>query len=204
MRIGGFMTRILVLMGCICLAACASLKTSSEYITRGNGYLQDGKKQQAIAAYNKAVSLNPQNTEAYEARGAAYFYNGQYQLAQADFERVLKDNPYRFSVYTAYASVLAAQGNFKDALQVLDLAVRLHPSAETYFARGGVYYMLGKYDLAVADYTTTLQTRRSADVLNARGAAYQKWGKPQQAQQDFEAAKSPEIPQHINAYAFLN
>ncbi len=198
------MTRIFVLLGCILLGACAGLQTSSEYLARGNGYLKDGKKEAAINAYNKAVEFNANNIDVYEARGAAYFFNGQYDLAAKDFERVLKAEPYRTPVYTAYASVLASQGNFEDALTMLNWADKLRPGyAETYFARGGVYYMLGQYDLAVADYTRTYELRPAADVLNARGAAYLKWGKQAQAEQDFEAAKESKLPQHINAYAYL-
>ena len=194
----------LVILSCLFLTACATLKTSSEYIARGSGYLKDGKKQEAIDSFNKAVVLNPSNMDAYEARGAAYFYNGQYDLAAADFERVLNADPYHISAYTAYASVLASKGDFNNALQVLNLVDKLGAARpETYFARGGVYYMLGKYDLAVADYTRVLQERVSADVLNARANAYAKWGKNKLAQQDYEKAKTPNIPQHLNAYAEL-
>lgn len=191
-------------LSCVLLAACSTLETSSEYIARGNGYLKDGKKQEAISSFNKAVALNPNNIDAYESRGAAHFYNGQYALAAADFDRVLKTNPYRVSTYTAYASVLAAQGRFNDALEVLNIVERLNAATpETYFARAGVYYMLGKYDLAVADYTRVLQVRPCADVFNARGSAYAQWGKPEQAQKDFEAAKQNNIPEHLNAYSDL-
>ena len=198
------MKKNLILWGCFLLGACAGLQTSSEYVSRGNGYLKDGKKQEAINAYNKAVVLNPANLDVYEARGAAYFFSGQYKLAAQDFERVLREDPYRVPVYTAYASVLAAQGNFEDALAMLNLADKLRPGhAETYFARGGVYYMLGRYDLAVVDYTRTLQLRPAADVLNARGAAYLGWGKKEQAKQDFQAAKAGNLPEHLNAYVHL-
>ena len=194
----------LVLLGCVFLAACSTLKTSGEYIMRGNGYLKDGKTEAAIDAFNKALVLNSSNMDAYEARGAAYFFKGHYDLAQADFERVLNTDPYRISVYTAYASVLASKNDFNNALEVLNLVDKLGKATpETYFARAGVYYMLGRYDKAVADYTRVLQERVSADVLNARGNAYAQWGKPQQAQRDFEQARTPNIPQHLNAYTEL-
>ena len=200
------MKKLMLLLVCATLGACATLKTSNEYIARGNGYLKDGKKQQAIDCFNRAVILNPNNMDAYEARGAAYFYNGQYQLALADFQRVLTENPYHVSTYTAYASVLAAQGNFKDALTVLNVVIdQLQAAhAETYFARAGVHYMLERYDLAVADYTRVLQMRPASEVFQARGVAYLKWGKKDLAQADFDAAKRDNIPQHLNAYSELN
>ena len=128
----------------------------------------------------------------------------QYALALKDFDRVIQQNPYRVSVYTAYASVLAAQGRFKEALEVLNIVEQLNAAEpETYFARAGVYYMLGKYDLAVADHTRVLQTRPCADAFNARGSAYAQWGKPEQAQQDFQSARQDNIPEHLNAYSDL-
>ena len=190
---------------CILLGACSTLKTSSEYLARGNGYMKDGKRQQALAAYNKALALNPDNLDVYAARGAVHYFNGQYTLAVQDFERVLQQDPYRSDIYTAYASVLAAQGDFQNALKVLNVAQQLRPEqAETYFARAGVHYMLEQYDLAVADYTRTLQLRPAADVFNARGEAYLKWGNPDLAQQDFQTAKEAHIPAHLNDYANLN
>ena len=188
----------------ICLTACSTLKTSDEYIARGNGYLKDGNRKAAIDCFNKAVMLNPSNLDVYEARGAAYYYDGKYQLAAQDFEKVLDANPYRIPVYTAYASVLASVQNFNGALKVLNLVDRLgQATPETYFARAGVYYMLGKYDLAVADYTRVLETRVSADVLQARGNAYAQWGKADLAKADFEKAQTPNMPQHLNAYSAL-
>ncbi len=196
------MQKALLVGLCLCLMGCASLKTSTEYVARANGYIKDGKPMQAVEAYNKAVVLNPRNLDAYEGRGAAYYFNGQFKLAQQDFERVLQADPYRVSVYTAYASVLAAQGDFEQALVALDASAQLRPNQpETYFARAGVYYMLGKYDWAVADYTRTLQLRPAADVFNARGAAYLKWGYHEQAEQDFKTAKTAHIPQHLNDLA---
>lgn len=201
---GEIMNKHIMIIASILLGACSTLPTSSEYVTRAHGYLKDGKKQAAINAFNKAVSLNADNLDAYEGRGAAYFYNGQYELAMADFDKVLTQDPYRVPTYTAYASVLAAQGRFNDALYVLNLVDKLQAGrAETYFSRAGVYFMLGRYDLAVADYTRVLQMRPSADVFNARGAAYLKWGKNELAQKDFQTAKSDSIPQHLNDYASM-
>ena len=192
------------LLLCVFLSACASLKTSSEYVTRGNGYLKDAKHQQAIKAYNQALALNPNNLDAYEARGAAYYLKGQYDRAVVDFEHVLSKEPYRASLYTAYASVLAAQGRFEEALIALNASERLRPNhAETYFARGGVYYMLGQYPAAVADYTRTLQLRVAADVLNARANAYLQWGYNDLAERDFKLAKQENMPQHLNGWVGL-
>lgn len=187
------------------LAACAGLQTSSEYLLRGDGYFKDGNPARALAAYNRAVALNPDNLEAYASRGAVHFFQGNYGLAEADFKFVLDKNPYQADAYTAYGSVLAAQGRFEDALDVLNSAIVLKPNKpEIFFSRAGVYFMLGRYSEAVTDYTSVINLRPAADVYNARGAAYLRMGQNDLAQQDFDTAKNAKIPASLNVYSMID
>ncbi len=184
------------------LGACTTLPTSTEYVTRADGYFYDGKPQKAITAYNQALKKNPHNLQAYASRGAAHFFAGQLELAQQDFEHVLEENPYHADTYTAYGSVLAARGAFKEALQVFEVAVRLAPEkAENYFSRAGIYFMLGQYEQAINDYTLVLQTSPAAEVFNARGAAYLRLNRPDLAEQDFQAAKNERLPATLSVYS---
>lgn len=199
------MKKIFVLCIPVLLAACQTLPTSAEWMARGDGYFQDGKPQKAVAAYNRALKLNPDNMAVYASRGAAYFFTGDYAAAQQDFMKVLEINPYEPEGYSALGSVLAAQGHYEEALQVLNAALVLAPNKpEVFFSRGGVNFMLGKYDQAIADYSYVLQLRPAADVYNARGAAYLKMGNQEAADKDFEAANSGKVPQKLNAYTMID
>jgi len=195
---------ICVMISIVGLGACTSLPTSLEYANRGDGYFKDGKSAQAITAYNRAIAMNPENLEAYASRGAVHFFMGNYELAQRDFEYVLTKNPYHADTYTAYGSVLAARGDYPNALKVLNMAIQLAPNKpENFFSRAGVYFMLGRYQDAVADYTTVLGFHPAADVYNARGAAYLHWGKPELAERDFQTAKTGKIPASLNVYSMI-
>ncbi len=197
--------KTLFLLAFVCLAACTSLPTSSEYLLRGDGYFKDGKPQQALEAYNRALELNPDNLEGYASRGSVYFFTGDYDRAEQDFLHVLEKNPYQVDAYTAYASTLAAKGDFNNALTVLNLALRLKPSKpEIFFSRAGVYFMLGRYPEAVTDYTSVINLRPAAEVYNARGAVYERMGKKELAQQDFETAKSGRMPEKLNVYSMID
>ena len=199
------MKKICLLTVVIGFMGCQSLPTSSEWLSRGNGYMQDGKMTQAIQAYNKAQKLNPQNIEVYSSRGAAYFFTGDYANAQQDFIKVLEKNPYHADAYNALASALAAQGDFENALDMANKALILNPNKpEVFFTRGGINFMLGKYDQAVYDYSVVIKLRPAADVYNARGAAYLKLGKQKEAQQDFAMAKSGQVPEKINTYTMID
>lgn len=187
------------------LCACQTLPTSAEWKIRGDGYFQDGKPQQALAAYNRALELNPDNGGVYAARGAAYFFTGDYLAAQKDFMKVLEINPYEPEAYSALGSTLAALGYYQDALEVLNMALVLAPQKpEIFFSRGGVNFMLGQYDQAVADYSYVLKLRPAADVYNARGAAYLKMGNQEAANKDFDMAKSGRVPEKLNDYSMID
>lgn len=194
-----------VLLLLFLLAACTTLPTSSEYLLRGDGYFQDGKPQQALKAYDRALELNPDNLTGYASRGAVYFFTGDYDRAEADFLHVLEKNPYQADTYTAYASTLAAKGDFQNALMVLNLALELKPGKpEIFFSRAGVYFMLDRLDEAVVDYTSVINLQPAAEVYNARGAVYLKMGKEDLAQQDFETAKTGRMPERLNVYSMID
>ena len=183
------------------LGGCATLKTSSEFVARGNGYLTDGKPQQAIKNFNQAIVLNPNNMTAYENRGAAYFYSGNYTAAMQDFTTAINANPNDSSLYTAYAAAAAAAKDYENALKALEIAEKINPQRpEIYFSRGNIYYMLGKYDQAVQNFTALLQSRPAAEVLNARAAALAKLNRNDLAEQDLAAARSGNYPETLAEY----
>ena len=187
------------------LGACQTLPTSSEWLARGDGYFRDGNLPKALHAYNQAVKLNPNHAAVYASRGAAFFFAGDYASAQEDFVEVLKINPYQANAYTALASAVAAQGDYTTALTLVNQALLLTPDKpEVFFTRGGINFMLGKYDQAVQDYSMVLQMRPAADVYNARGAAYLQMGKEKEAQQDFDKAKSGTVPAKLNDYRMID
>ena len=198
------MKRILIFVAALAGIACSTLSTSTEYITRGDGYLKDGNQQKALAAYNRAIALNPANLEAYAARGTAHFFAGNFALAEADFKYVLTKNPHYADVYTALGSTFAAQGDYQSALNMFNQAIALKPKRpENFVSRAGVYFMQGRYVEALADYSSVLQYYPAAEVYQSRGAVYQRMGEDLLAERDFKAANNPLIPATLQVYSQL-
>ena len=192
----------IILSLCVLLGACATLKTSSEFIARGNGYLVDGNVQEAIKHFDKAIALNSNNMDAYQARGMAYYINGNYKESAEDFLTAIKANTNDSNLYTAYAAAAAASKDYANALQALEFAAQINPEKpEIYFSRANIYYLLGKYDLAVQDYSLLLGAYPAAEVFNARAAALIKMGKPDLARADLETARSGKYPEALSEYA---
>ena len=196
------MKKIVILSALCLLGACATLKTSSEFIARGNGYLTDGNPTEAIKNFNKAIAINPQNMEAYEARGTAYFVNGNYQEATQDFAVAINNNPNNSNLYTAYAAAAASMQDYDNALKALELAEQINAGKpEIYFSRGNIYFLLGKYDLALQNFNALLNAYPAAEVFNARAAVLTKQGKLDLANKDLEAARSGNFPDTLADYA---
>ena len=63
------------------------------YNNRGNVYRNLGQYQQAIADYDKAIELNPNDAVAHNNRGHAYADQGQYQQTIADFDKAIELDP---------------------------------------------------------------------------------------------------------------
>lgn len=196
------MKRISILLAVVLLAACATgYKTSGEYFFRGESYLKDNNPEQALASFEKALKINPDNIDVYASRGSTHYFMGNYQAAIDDFYIVVKARPYDAVSYNAMASALAAGGSFANALEFSDIAVKLAPdNLEALFTRGAINFSLGRYTDAEKDYTSIIKTRPFADVYRARAAVYEKLGKQKEAEKDIELSKAEGLPIHINPY----
>lgn len=139
--------------------------TSGEIVSGGvSGYLQRGAlvyfsdPAQAIQEYDAAIALDPGNPLVYGYRAAAYLRQGMFDQAPLDIEtsRRLGPKDWTLPLYTEgmYAN---SQRDLQKGLETFDQIVALRP--DDWFAvnyRGGIYYLMGKYDLAKADFDRAL------------------------------------------------
>ena len=66
---------------------------ASAKVSEGVRLAREGKVEEAIANFNKAIQLNPKNSSAYYHRGNAYVSLENYQDALADYTQAIKINP---------------------------------------------------------------------------------------------------------------
>ncbi|MDR0292417.1 MAG: tetratricopeptide repeat protein [Elusimicrobium sp.] len=182
------------------MLACASLPTSSEYLARGEGYHKDGKPEQALKEYNKALKINPNNIDVYASRGAANFYLKNYEDAANDFITVIENQPTNAAAYNALGSALAALGRNDDALKFVSYAIFVNPlNAEALMSRAGIYYNLEQYQNAVDDLNAVIKIKPNIDAYALRALTYEKMGNADLSNQDKETIKAGGLPLHINS-----
>jgi len=91
----------------------------------------DGSKknaEKAKEASEKAISLDPDSSEARASRGLAMFINEGYAEAEREFEKAIELNPNLFEAYYYFALAHSSQGEFEKAADMYLKAMDVNPA----------------------------------------------------------------------------
>lgn len=149
------------------------------FYLRGRGYLEDYKHpdslERAIAQFQSAITLDGNYAPAYAAMGLAYAAGFEWQNRGKDWLDKAKDNCER--------------------------ALAITPQlAEGHTCLGNVLFSTGHYDQAVQQFQGSLDLDHTSDeTLRMLAAAYEKAGKPADAEQAYRKAISLR-PNYWNVY----
>jgi hypothetical protein len=116
-------------------------KAASQYPTNtilwyqlGKAHQRQAHADQAIDAYNRAITLAPQFTDAYQLLGQMYQYRGQYDMALESYQKALTLNPNLpnaiknvATVYTLLGKSQLDKGLYDKAARIFKDAIRLDP-----------------------------------------------------------------------------
>ncbi|MEL6931183.1 MAG: tetratricopeptide repeat protein [Cyanobacteria bacterium J06600_6] len=121
-----------------------------------------GKSSAAIAAFNRAIAIDDQFTNAYYNRGYVYQQLGQHNQALNNFERTLElSNGQHVSALINRASIYATEHNYQPAITDLNRVVELNPkSATAYYNRALINLTMGNKIAYLNDLTTAEQLYR--------------------------------------------
>ena len=84
--------------------------------------------------------------------GNLYFNSGDLERAQLEYQRTLQDHPNYVYALAGLGRVRAAQGEMKEAIQLLSQAVAIVPLPEFVITLGDLYQASGKEDKAEGQY----------------------------------------------------
>ena len=154
-------------------------------------YLQmDSDPEEAIASFDRAIELDPENLKVYGNRGLAKARLGLHEEAIADYNRVIELDPDDARGYHNRGNAKAAMGHHEEAIADFDTAIELNPAlAAPYHGRGTAKARLGRHEEALADLDRTikLDPSRGQSYLT-RGAAKNALGRHEEAIADFDTA----------------
>jgi len=160
------------------------------YTERGNARAAGGDYAQAIADYNRALTLNASYWPAIAGRGAALAETGDATGALADLDRALAHDPGDIKEVLAakHVQMQSRKGPPQQGTNTLSVTVHSAPlMAATYAARGKVRFSQGAYRPALADLDEAIKRMPVAPIAHFyRGLTLLALGRCQEGQSEFE------------------
>jgi tetratricopeptide (TPR) repeat protein len=151
--------------------------TKDNYVANNclaSALFNEGKIEEAIIHYNKAIRIIPYYASAYCNRGIAYTALGQYQRAIEDYNKAIRLQPDLALVYYNRGNTFSNLGRYQLAVEDFNEAIRRKPdNAVFYYNRGSAYFKFGKYQRAVEDFNEAIRRKPDdANSYNNRGGVY--------------------------------
>jgi tetratricopeptide (TPR) repeat protein len=178
-----------------------------EYLASlGAVLMQQGRPEEALKAYDKAVQLKP-DAVSWQQLGNILLELKRYDHALLSFQHVLKLDPRHQDAAYKSAVLLHEIGRFEEALACINRCDDVKPNhAPTLKARAHTLYSLNRFEAALADNrrANTLDPG-NADTCNNIGACLQSLGREEEALSWFDRAlgRLPGAIEILNNKAFM-
>ncbi|MBD5804893.1 lipoprotein NlpI [Azoarcus sp. Aa7] len=155
-------------------------------------YEDQDRSLEAIAAYTRALSLEPNRAIAHLNRGSSHRKLGDFAAAEADYRRFIELEPDDYRGPYALGALHAAAGRYDEAIRWLTAANRLNARTPLPLRElADVYFATGRPDATV----TALEGARgrdpaiaTAEYFDLLGAAYGRLGRYDEAIEAFGRA----------------
>jgi len=150
---------------------------------RGNAFLGMGDEQAALASFERAQEIEPQDPAIARSLGIVYTRLRDYGQAAESFERSLELDPKQPQVLVELAYTQEAQGSGDAAVGTYQRAIDVNPWEPSAFANLGVAYLRrGSFAEAIPLLERALTLDPAlANVAFALANAYQQMGRPAEA-----------------------
>ena len=120
----------------------------------------EGKIEEALSHYSKALQLNASHPEIHNNLGNVLAKMGKFHEAEAHYLKALQIEPEYAKAHNNLGNLLAAEGRLDEAINHYSESLRLRPDyAEAHSNLGNVLASQGKFDEALDQYSEALQIK---------------------------------------------
>ena len=160
----------------------------SEALSLRAGLETDAKKK--LADLDRAIKLDPSNTEAWQARALTQLRGGKFEQAAQDLEALLKKDSDNYLAILALAEAMANLKKTDEAIELAGRAIKLEPEVpQAYELRARIYVLTNAMNLALVDVNQALHLQPgSYTSLLLRARLFQAQEKFDEALKDVETA----------------
>jgi tetratricopeptide (TPR) repeat protein len=144
---------------------------------------RSGKLDEAIAAYQQAITLDPKDAYPHNGLGIVYRALGRYDEAIAAYQQAITLDPKDAYPHNGLGIVYRALGRYDEAIAAYQQAITLDPKdAYPHNGLGIVYSDQGRYDEAIAAYQQAITLDpKDAYPHNGLGIVYSDQGRYDEA-----------------------
>jgi tetratricopeptide (TPR) repeat protein len=171
---------------------------------RGGEYAEQGEYDEAIAEFQAAIELEPNNPDAHRNLGTAYGEQGKWEEAAAAYEKAIELDPDFGEAYGDLVWPYVELGRLQEAIAAGEKGIELAPNyAMAYNNLGVVYGAQGDLDRAVTLLRQAIQVDPDcADAHYNLGFAYESLGQAEEAIAEYQEAIRADAD-YTNAYENL-
>ncbi|HKW29229.1 MAG TPA: tetratricopeptide repeat protein [Verrucomicrobiae bacterium] len=168
---------------------------------------QKGEVDEAMAQFQQALQINPQDPPSWNNVGNVLLHWGKVDEAIPYFQKTLQLNPDYVEARNNLGSALLQKGKVDEAKAQFQKALQINPvSVESYGNLGNAMLQEGKVDEAIAQYQKALQINPgNPNLYNNLGNALSRQGHFEQSVAHYQAAikLAPNNPSFLNNLAWL-
>jgi tetratricopeptide (TPR) repeat protein len=119
---------------------------------------EEGKYDEALAEFNKALEKEPEQSAIYAAIGNVYAKSGKNEEALASYQKAITYSPNDPDLYTTAGITMNALGKTAEAQEAFKKAAALNPTAagQSYYNLGVIFMNSGKTDEAAEAFKQSI------------------------------------------------
>ncbi len=143
---------------------------SRGYYNLGLMSSKEGKIQEALKDFDKAITLQPNYPDVYNVRGSI-LSEENYEKALEDYNKAISLRPRYDEAYNNRGLLLNKKRLYEQALNDFNKAIEITPKlADAYYNRGITYGKLNQPDKSIADFTKAIEINpKDVKSYNSRG-----------------------------------
>ena len=148
--------------------------SSSDHVELGIEYAEKDELQKAIAEFERAIELDPNNADAYRNLGTVTYRSGRAEDAMTAYEQAVELNPNHGEAYGDLTWVYIELGKLPEAIVAGEKAVELAPDyAAAHNNLGIAYARQDRIEEAIGEYQEAIRLNpNDADAHKNLGNAY--------------------------------
>ncbi len=130
------------------------------WYNRGEKLKKSQRYEEAIAAYDQAIKIKPDYSEAWYVKAYSLYKLRRYEEAIAAYDRVTQLNPEDANAWYYRGWMLGELKRYEEAIGSYDKALEIEPDFhECWFSRGNALHNLQRYEEAIASYDRVIQIK---------------------------------------------